>query len=288
MVRIGAGMTGVDVTAQKQIRQAFDRLTESSVKMATLKKINRASDDPAGMIAAEQLSRELRAVEEASRSTERTRSVVHVADSGMSQASKLLNDIRGNLVTASSDGTSSAEKEALQMEIDAAIDALDRIGYTTSFGDKKPLRGEALEFLAGTEPSQTETLELPEVSSGSLGSSEGKLYELRSGGSASLDGDLAAAAAIVDGARSTLVSGRAEAGAFERYVVDTTQGLLDDVSVNLSQSLSQVLDTDLAAESAKFVQAKILADTAVVSAKFTNSARQAAAGLLNDVLDVFG
>ena len=86
-------MTGVDVTAQKQMRQAFNRLTESSVKLATLKKINKGSDDSAGLIAAEQLTKELRAAEEASRSTERTRSVVHVADSGMSQASKLLNDM---------------------------------------------------------------------------------------------------------------------------------------------------------------------------------------------------
>jgi len=281
-------MTGADVSAQKQMSNAFARLNESSVKMATLKRINRASDDPAGLIAVEQLNKELRAAEEASASTERTRSVVHVADSGMSHATELLNDIRGNLVAAASDGTSAAEKDALQLEIDAAIDALDRIGHTTSFGGKELLNGQPLEFLAGTHPSQTATLELPEVNSGALGSEEGGLYQLRSGGSASLDGDLAAAVAIVDGAHSTLVTGRAEAGAFERYVVDSTQAVLDDATVNLSQSLSQVLDTDLAFESANFVQSKILADTAVMAARFTNSTRQTAAGLLNDVLDVFG
>ena len=89
---------------------------------------------------------------------------------------------------------------------------------------------------------------MPEVNSGTLGSQDGYLYELRSGGRASLDGDLAAAMEIVDGAQNTLLMGRADAGAFERYVVDSTQATLDDIAVRLSEALSQQLDTDMAFE----------------------------------------
>ena len=72
MLRVGAGLSGIDRAVQHQAENAFNRLTESSLKLATLKRINRGRDDPAGLIAAEQLHRELKAIEEATASTERS------------------------------------------------------------------------------------------------------------------------------------------------------------------------------------------------------------------------
>lgn len=140
MLPIGAGAGSVSRQTQ-QVSRAFDRLADTSVKLATLKRVNQGSDDPAALIAATELNRELTALEEASAATERTRALVHVADSGLGQAGDLLNQIEGNLVTAASDATSSEERAAIQIEIDAAIDALDRIGRQHAFRGKKSFHG---------------------------------------------------------------------------------------------------------------------------------------------------
>ena len=121
MLPIGAG-AGNTTRQTQQIQRAFDRLNETSVKLATLKRINKGSDDPAGLIAATELHREITALEEASAATERSRALVHVADSGLGEAGDLLNELEGNIVAAANDTLSSDERAALQIEIDAAVE----------------------------------------------------------------------------------------------------------------------------------------------------------------------
>lgn len=281
MLPIGAG----GVTRQtQQVQKAFDRLSETSVKLATLKRINRGSDDPAGMIGAEELKREIRALDEASKAAERNRSFVRTADSALGQAGDLLNQIEGNLVAAANEALSPAERDAIQIEIDAAIDAIDRIGNTTSFGGRKVFDGQPTKLLTGPNPADQAELDLPEVDSAALGSTEGKLADLRGGGSASDDPDKAVD--IVRGARQQVLSARAEAGAFERNTIDATQRLFEDTAANLSSSLSQIEDADVAVESANLVRSIILSDTAVATARLSIAAHKAQAGLLDDLLEV--
>jgi flagellin len=282
MLRIGARSTGVDVTAQRQIQNAFQRLSESTLKLATLKRINRGSDDPAGLIAAMALHRDLTAVEEAAAAAERTRALVRVADSAMGQAGELLNDIHANVLAAVGDTASPEQKAALQLEVDAALEALDRIGSTTSFAGKKLFDGQPLEFLVGTEPTDLKTLNLPELNSASLGGESGMLSDLRSGGAASLDGgDSELAVEILDAARQEILAARAEAGAFERYAIDSTQEVLSQMSVDLSSALSHIADTDVALESANLVRSGILVDSALLTARLTHGARRMMVDLLS-------
>lgn len=152
MLSIGAGIVGGQT---QQVQRTFDRLADTSVKLATLKRINRGSDDPAGLIAATELNRELTALEEASAATERTRAVVHLADRGLGQASDLLNQIEGNLVASASGATSTDERAAHQIEIDAAVDALDRIGLSTTFAGRQVFTGEEISVLTGPNPTDS-------------------------------------------------------------------------------------------------------------------------------------
>ena len=285
MLPIGAG-AGNARGQTHQIQRAFDRLNETSVKLATLKRINKGSDDPAGLIAATELNRELKALEEASAASERNRALVHVADSGLGQANDLLNELEGNVVAAANGTLSSDERAAIQIEIDATIDALDRIGVTASFAGNRVFTGESRSVLSGPNPGDQASLEIPELHSSALGGNSGTLADVRSGGSASADPETAAA--IIDEARQQVSFSRAELGAFERNTIDATQRLFEDTTANLSSSLSRVQDADIAFESSNLVKAMVLADTSVATAKLAASTQRANASLFSELLDAVG
>ena len=58
---------------------------------------------------------------------------------------------------------------------------------------------------------------------------------------------------------------RAEAGAFEKFTLDSSRAVLTRAVENVSGALSNILDTDVAQESARLVQAQILTRAATQS-----------------------
>jgi flagellin len=115
-------------------------------RLATLRRINRGSDDPAGLIAAAELESELAAIETAERNAARADAVLAVADSALGQVGELLNTIESSAMASAGDTASDAEKAAYQQQIDAALEAIDRIGATTSFSGRNLLDGSAGEL----------------------------------------------------------------------------------------------------------------------------------------------
>jgi flagellin len=281
MYPIGVRSSGLGLVTQRRVEHAFQQLSETSLRMSTLKRINRGSDDPAGLVALEALNRELAALEEASAAADRARALVRVADSGLEAAGSLLNRVHADIVAGAGDAVSPEEKQALQFEIDAALDALNRVGSTTTFHGRQLLHGETLEFLAGPDPGNVTMLSLPEVDTGSLGSDDGLLEDIRAGGPASLNaGDPQLAVQILDAARSEILHARSDTGAFERYTIDANQRALAETTANLTAAVSQIEDADMAIESAELARALILADTSVQAARLTFSAWRSVGELL--------
>lgn len=111
-------------------------------KLSTGFKINKGSDDPAGLIAVQSLSAELTAVDSAIGNAQRANSVLDTADSALGEVSNLLSEIESLAASStSSGGLSAAEISANQQQIDNAIDAINRIVQTTSFNGKRLLDG---------------------------------------------------------------------------------------------------------------------------------------------------
>jgi len=279
-MRIGSSLSGVDLTTQQNLLRAFNQLNQSSVRLATMNRINSGRDDPAGLIAAESLRAELTAIEEASANAARARGVVRTADAAMSEVSSLLNTIRGNVVSAASSGYSDAELQAMQIETDAALDAINRIGSTTSFGGEKLLDGDSATFVFSPDVADTVSLELPNINTSALGGAAGRLSDLAAGGSASLSsGNLAEAMAILDAAGGQVLEARVRAGAFEKYTIDSSQRVLDDMAVNISSAFSQIHDTDVAAETSRLVRSEILVQSAMSSVIQAGRSRSLLGGL---------
>jgi flagellin len=285
MTRIGSNLGGVDLSAQSSLNRAIGSLQESSTRLATLSRINRGSDDPAGLIALEQLRAELTSLEAADSNAARAASTIHVADSALAQVGDLLNTIQGKIVESASQGTLSPEQLAAnQTEIDAALEAIDRIGGTTAIGGRKLLDGsaESLTLVLSSDPASTSTLSLPNVSTTTLGSTANVLASLRSGGANSLaSGNYAAAAEAVSAARNQVLSARAQAGAFEKFTIDSAHAVLAGAQENLSAAIRQIGDADVALESSHLIRAKILTQSAVLALRIVNHRRELVLGLLS-------
>ena len=76
-MRVGSRLSGIDLTAQHNLLQSYNQLNLSSVRLSTMQRINKASDDPAGLIAVEDLRAELTAINAAT-------------DNGLARAAELL------------------------------------------------------------------------------------------------------------------------------------------------------------------------------------------------------
>ncbi len=111
-------------------------------RLATAKRINRAADDPAGMIAANMLSQEITATDAAISNASRADAMLNVADGAATQISSLVQEISALAVaSAGNSSLTAAERAANQSQIDSAIEAIDRIVRTTTFNGKRLLDG---------------------------------------------------------------------------------------------------------------------------------------------------
>jgi flagellin len=111
-------------------------------RLATGKRINRASDDPAGLIALNTLNAELASVGAAIDSNRRSESMLNVADSTLTEVGKLVSDIEGLVLKASGSTVTASEKAAYQAQIDQSLDSIDRLVNQAEFNGKKLFDGE--------------------------------------------------------------------------------------------------------------------------------------------------
>ncbi|HVX59782.1 MAG TPA: flagellin [Pirellulales bacterium] len=132
------------VSLQAQANLFNNQVAEQTAlqRLSTGLRINSGKDDPSGLIAASVLGSEVVSIGQAITNSQRANNIVATADSALSQVSTLLNNIRGLVQASANKGAiSAAEIAANQVQVDSAIDSIDRIGQTTVFGGDQLLNG---------------------------------------------------------------------------------------------------------------------------------------------------
>ena len=111
-------------------------------KLSTGFRINRGSDDPAGLIISENLRGEIKGISAAIGNAQRAEQVMNIAEGGLQEISNMLVEVQ-SLVgqTANEAGVSAEEREANQLQIDNILSTIDRIANSTSFQGTKLLNG---------------------------------------------------------------------------------------------------------------------------------------------------
>jgi flagellin len=145
MTRINTNISSI--IAQTNLSRANDQLQQSLTRLSTGLRINTGKDDPAGLIASENLRSDINGVQKGISNSQRANQIISTADSALGQVSSLLNDLRGLVSEASNTGAmSEAQIQANQLQVDSSLAAIDRIAQTTSFQGRKLLDG-SLDFI---------------------------------------------------------------------------------------------------------------------------------------------
>jgi flagellin len=131
------------LVAQRVLSTQQNALSTSLYRLSTGYRINNGKDDPAGLIASENLRSEQSAIQATLTNITRANNVVASAEGGLVEINKLLLDLE-DLVDRSSNeaGISVDERNANQLQIDAILDSINRIANNTEFQGRKLLSGE--------------------------------------------------------------------------------------------------------------------------------------------------
>jgi flagellin len=117
-------------------------LNKSLEKLSSGLRINRGADDPAGLIASENLRKQIRGTETAIKNAERADTMVSIAEGALGEVGSLLLDMQALLgEVANKGGMSTEEIDANQMQVDSIINSIDRIANSTEFEGIKLLNG---------------------------------------------------------------------------------------------------------------------------------------------------
>lgn len=124
-----------------RLKNLHNNKTKSSEKLSSGLKINRASDDVAGLSISEKMRGQIRGLNQASENTQDAISLIQTAEAGMNEIHAILQRIR-ELAVQSSNGTYTDEdRHSMQDETTQLIAEIDNISKNTEFNTINVLDG---------------------------------------------------------------------------------------------------------------------------------------------------
>lgn len=266
-VAFGSMLRGViSINSNAMQARAISQLTRMSAvmntsmeRLATGKRINRASDDPAGMVAAEGMTGEMKSLQAQIEALDREEHRMGAREGAASVVSDLLVDLNGlALSAANTAGTTQAEREAMQIEADSILQTIDYISNTTRFNGEQVING----YNARSMGRVSSDGPAPDG-----GSSSYSLADLARGGKLNLiDGDIELAQKSIESAISGMATERGAMGAYLKGN-DSKKAALVVQLEELTSAKSKIVDTDYAKETAEMFRAKVLTEVAQFMAK---------------------
>lgn len=129
------------VVAQNALANNDTRLSNSTLRLSSGLKINKASDNAAGLAIARKMNSQIKSIIRANQNSNDGLSVVNTADGAMAEMHDILQRMN-ELAIQSANGTNSDDdRKQIQLEIDELISELDRIADTTQFNAQNLLDG---------------------------------------------------------------------------------------------------------------------------------------------------
>ncbi|MGL4380773.1 MAG: flagellin [Vibrio sp.] len=129
------------MTAQRYLNGAVDGMQKSMERLSSGYKINSARDDAAGLQISNRLTSQSRGLDMAVKNANDGISIAQTAEGAMNETTNILQRMRDLALQSSNGSNSSSERTAIQEEVSALNDELNRIAETTSFGGNRLLNG---------------------------------------------------------------------------------------------------------------------------------------------------
>lgn len=245
-----------NLTSLRHSRENQEKLKKTMEKLSSGLKINRASDDAAGLAIAQQMGSALRGLEQGMENVYDGLSLTQVADGALSQSSDNLLRMRELAMTAANGTLNEGQRDAVQAEFDSLKAEITRISESTEFNGNALLDGSTgdMNISTGTESGGSPDALTLDLSTNMDATSLGVDASSVSGsdGSAALS-----AMADIDAAMAMISSKRSEFGSFSNRLMSAQQSLAITAE-NTYAAQSRIQDADIAVESANLVRQQIL------------------------------
>ncbi|WAJ69455.1 flagellin [Catenovulum adriaticum] len=264
------------LNAQRQLTGSGNALDTAFERLSSGFRINRASDDAAGLQITDRMTTQVQGLNQAVRNANDAISLTQTAEGAMQEITTSLQRIRQLAIQSQNGINTSADRTALQKEVSALKTEISRIATTTQFAGVDLLQGDySAKFLVGANGGQTISVNLSRAAGGSFGASS------LVGGDLSVASEQLASAALskIDAAISTIGAARADLGALQNRFQSTIRNL-SNVIENVSAARSQIKDTDFATETATLTKNQILQQASTTVLSQANQRPQAALSLL--------
>lgn len=262
---IAIGSNIASLQAQRRLASATDALGRTFERLSSGQRINRASDDAAGLAIADSLRANQRIATVAIRNANDGISIIGIADAALSEIGSVLTRM-AELAEQSANGVFSVtQRSALSEEFLALGSEIDRISRTTTFNGVVLLSGgSAMTLQVGFNSSSTsqiafEGVEGTLVSLGLAAKREPSYLTYSIGGNSIEFGQSASRAALdaLNTAIVALASARGTLGATESRLVVALANL-SVARENFAAAESRIRNVDVASEAAELTRLGIL------------------------------
>lgn len=267
------------LVALRSLATANQDISRSSERLATGQRINRASDDPAGIGKANILKAELGSYGQVKRNIGDAIGNMERVSGGLDSISSFLVEMRNIAMAASALSDSATDTELLaayQESFDQLGDSMDEVTDNLKIADDVVLDGTfSLDIQTGINAGDTKTLTFGDVTATTLGVNRGSVT-LASGDSTMLS--------TIDSALSTVSVELSKAGGYQN-ALEAANELADSSILSKTSEYKNIMDADLALEATNLAAAKIRQDASTaVLAQANSMNRNIADYLLNGAL----
>lgn len=265
------------LNAQRHLEATNNRLHSTLEKLSSGSRINRASDDAAGLAISDTLNAEIRSIGQAVRNAQDGASLIQVFEGGTNEINTMMVRMRELGMQAASDTVGDRERGMLNNEVQQLKEEIERVSQTTKYAGNTLLNGQAptLEFQVGANNNaDTDRIKFEpgdaNLTSGSLGI-DGIDISQKAGAQDSLD--------KLDEGIAHVNDVRARVGSISSRLMSTasTQQIFQE---NLSSAKSRIRDTDVAEESSNLARETIVRNSGIAMLSQANQTPAVALQLL--------
>lgn len=239
----------------RQLSAANNGQAKSMEKLSSGLRINRAGDDAAGLAISEKMRGQIRGLEMAGKNSQDGISLIQTAEGALNETHAILQRMRELAVQGGNDTNVTADRTAIQDELNQLMSEIDRIANTTEFNTQNLLKGQFSGTLQiGANDGQVINIKISGMGASSLGLTATSIK---------VDSNSAASSSIstIDDAIADVSKTRSSLGAVQNRLEHTINNL-GTSQENLTAAESRVRDVDMAKEMMSQTKNSILAQAA--------------------------
>src|SRR3972149_2650481 len=123
------------LNALNSLKSINNKINVHQLRLATGKRLNQSSDDPAGQTIAKKLDARARSLSQALSNTGEASNVLSVAEGGANNIQELIVQMREKVVQAANDTLGTQERAAILSQLQELGSEIDQIVSTTTFNN---------------------------------------------------------------------------------------------------------------------------------------------------------